>query len=77
MVSSLEEVRQSLTDLGGWGAAAKKASAQNLCGFFGDDGVRCSAAPQTNARYCPKHMPRDEKDAEDCTEVEVASCWPT
>ena len=42
-------------------AAAKKASAQNLCGFIGDDGVRCSAAPQTNARYCEKHMPRDEK----------------
>ena len=77
MVSSLEEVRQSLADLGGWGAAAKKTSAQKSCGFIGDDGVRCSVAPQTNARYCEKHMPRDENDAEDCTEVEVASCWPT
>ena len=24
-------------------------------------GGRCPFAPQTNARYCPKHMPRDEK----------------
>ena len=43
-------------------AAAKKASAQKPCGFIGDDGVRCPFAPQTNARYCPKHMPRDEKE---------------
>ena len=43
-------------------AAAKKASAQKSCGFIGDDGARCSAAPQINARYCPKHMPRDEKE---------------
>ena len=50
---------------------------EKTCGFIGDDGVRCSAAPQANARYCEKHMPRDENDAEDCTEVELASCWPT
>ena len=43
-------------------AAAKKASAQKPCGFIGDDGVRCSAAPLANARYCEKHMPRDEKE---------------
>ena len=43
-------------------AAAKKASARNPCGFIGDDGVRCSAAPQTNARYCEKHMPNGEKE---------------
>ena len=61
---------QRLANLGGWGAAAvailvwgvRKASAQNPCGFIGDDGVRCPFAPQTNARYCPKHMPRDEKE---------------
>ena len=61
---------QRLANLGGWGAAAvailvwgvRKASAQKSCGFIGGDGVRCSAAPQTNARYCEKHMPRDEKE---------------
>ena len=61
---------QRLANLGGWGAAAvailvwgvRKASAQKKCGFIGDDGVRCSAAPLANARYCEKHMPRDEKE---------------
>ena len=68
---------QRLANLGGWGAAlsgwgaaavailvwgVRKASAQKPCGFIGDDGVRCSVAPQTNAQYCEKHMPRDEKE---------------